>query len=168
MMNRKKSRTPARLDDIHLTGQGESLYLQFADEIHRLIAAGMLKPGDRLPPQRDIARQLDVSVTTLTRAFATLKERGLVLSRPGRGSIVSTAQESFLSHPSPEERLIDLTINRPPTSGFLEALGAILPNLHKDPRYNSSQDFPAAEGATWTREVVARWLAPSVGALASP
>jgi DNA-binding transcriptional MocR family regulator len=141
------------------------IYQQLAEAIAGKIAAGELVAGDRLPPQRDIARMVGVNLTTVTRAFATLQQRGLVESRPGRGSIVArpATTASFKSAPSEEAGFIDLSVNRPATSGYLGALAALLPQLPADPRYSALQDFHAPEGAGWAREALAAWLAPTVG-----
>ena len=80
---------------------GAAIYQQLADEIQRRVAEGELKAGDRLPPQREFARLLGVNVTTVTRAFAALHRRGLVSSRPGRGSMITepTSAIAFASAP---------------------------------------------------------------------
>ena len=44
-------------------------FLQIADALQAAVADGSLKPGDRLPPQRLLAAQLDVDLTTITRAY---------------------------------------------------------------------------------------------------
>ena len=153
------------LKDIQLTEDGGALYRQLADGINRMVSEGALKPGDRLPPQRDIARQLGINLTTVTRAFATLQQRGLVESRAGRGSLIlgpASALE-FVSSPADEAGLIDLTVNRPATTGYLEALAQLMARMPRDPRYASLQDFHAPHGAPWAREAVAKWLAPALG-----
>ncbi|WP_246679826.1 winged helix-turn-helix domain-containing protein [Mesorhizobium sp. B2-3-5] len=77
-------------------------------------SAGTLAVGDRLPPRRDIARALGINVTTVTRALATLQQRGLLEARPGRGTTVAARQAgerpSFVSAPSDESGIIDLSV----------------------------------------------------------
>src|SRR5438876_398209 len=48
------------------------------------VAAGKLAPGDRLPPERDLAARLRVSRMTLRHALASLEQRGLVVRHVGR------------------------------------------------------------------------------------
>ncbi|WP_193370694.1 PLP-dependent aminotransferase family protein [Pelagibius marinus] len=142
------------------------IYQQLAEVIAGKIASGELVPGDRLPPQRDIARMAGVNLTTVTRAFATLQQRGLVESRPGRGSIVArpATTASFKSSPSEAPGFTDLSVNRPATPAYLGVLAKLLPQLPADPRYSALQDFHAPEGPDWAREALAQWLAPAVGA----
>ncbi|WP_342619546.1 PLP-dependent aminotransferase family protein [Rhodoferax sp. GW822-FHT02A01] len=144
---------------------GGAIYQQLADEIERRVTVGQLKPGEHLPPQREFARILGVNLTTITRAFATLQRRGVVASRPGRGSVVTGLAEelAFVSAPEREPGLIDLSVNRPATTDYLEALARFLPKLPKDPRYADLQDFHAPEGPSWAREAVATWLEPVLG-----
>ncbi|MEK1852277.1 MAG: winged helix-turn-helix domain-containing protein, partial [Phyllobacterium sp.] len=47
------------------------------------IAAGLIKSGDALPPQRDIARQLGVDLTTVTRALNEARRLDLIEARTG-------------------------------------------------------------------------------------
>lgn len=154
------------LADFRPTAEGGAIYQQLADEIQRRVAAGELKAGDRLPPQREFARLLDVNLTTVTRAFAALQRRGVVTSRPGRGSVIAgPAQDvSFVSAPDRDTSLIDLSVNRPATTQYLDALARLMARLPKDPRYAELQDFHAPEGPAWAREAVASWLAPATGA----
>lgn len=149
-----------------LTGGDIPIYRQIADMIAQSVVDGRLAVGDRLPPQRDIARMAGVNLTTVTRAFATLQQRGLVESRPGRGSIIADPSRtaSFKSAPVEEQGFIDLSVNRPATQGYLEALAGLLPKLPLDPRYGAIQDFHAPEGPLWAREAIAGWLAPTIGA----
>ena len=141
------------------------IYRQIADLIAERIMQGKLATGDRLPPQRDIARMAGVNLTTITRAFADLQERGLVESRAGRGSIIAdpSVNASFKSAPVDEQGFIDLSVNRPATTGYLQALATLMPQLPQDRRYPFLQDFHAPEGPGWAREAVADWLSPAAG-----
>jgi GntR family transcriptional regulator len=65
------------------------LYLQMADHIAARIDAGELQPGARLPAERDLAAEYRVSLGTARRATAELRERGLVLTLPVKGTFVA-------------------------------------------------------------------------------
>jgi GntR family transcriptional regulator, transcriptional repressor for pyruvate dehydrogenase complex len=65
------------------------LFERIAEQIERSILDGHLKPGDRLPPERDLAQQFDVSRTAVREAVRTLSEKGLVESQHGRGTFVT-------------------------------------------------------------------------------
>jgi DNA-binding transcriptional MocR family regulator len=65
------------------------LYLAIADALAHDVAAGRLAPGERLPPQREMARIIGVDLSTVTRALAECTRRGLVSGTVGRGTFVA-------------------------------------------------------------------------------
>ena len=69
------------------------LFEQVAGEIRRAIADGEAKPGERLPPAKDIAAILDVNTNTVLRSLRLLRDEGLLEFRRGRGiSVVGTPE----------------------------------------------------------------------------
>lgn len=65
---------------------------QIAASIRKSIAASTLSPGDRLPPARQLAKDLGVNMHTVLKAYQQLQEDGLLEVRRGRGvSVVGTA-----------------------------------------------------------------------------
>jgi len=71
------------------------LYEQVAAEIRRAIAEGEAKPGERLPPAKDLAAVLDVNTNTVLRALRLLRDEGLLEFRRGRGiSVAGTPERS--------------------------------------------------------------------------
>jgi DNA-binding FadR family transcriptional regulator len=66
----------------------QRLYEQVADQIGSLVTSGEYKPGDRLPPERDLARRLGVSRPILREAMVALEIAGLVEVRMGAGTFV--------------------------------------------------------------------------------
>jgi len=68
-------------------------------QIKELIAQGALKPGDRLPPERDMAQRLRVSRPTLREAIYALEQMGLVESIQGDGTYVKDVGEQSLKDP---------------------------------------------------------------------
>lgn len=65
-------------------------YREVADAVQAEIATGRLKPGDRLPPQREFADARRLAPSTAARVYAELVRRGLVVGEVGRGTFVRT------------------------------------------------------------------------------
>lgn len=67
----------------------EPPYRRIVDELRGRILTGDLRPGDRVPSVRQLARQWGVAIATATRAMATLRDDGLVEATVGAGTVVS-------------------------------------------------------------------------------
>jgi GntR family transcriptional regulator len=73
------------------------LHEQVAGEIRRAIAEGEAKPGQRLPPAKDLAAVLGVNTNTVLRALRQLRDEGLLEFRRGRGiTVTGTPQHGAL------------------------------------------------------------------------
>ena len=68
-------------------------YEDVAAELRRAIAEGEAKPGERLPPARDLAAVLGVNTNTVLRALRRLRDEGLLDFRRGRGVTVAGTPE---------------------------------------------------------------------------
>ncbi|MET9562831.1 GntR family transcriptional regulator [Streptomyces tauricus] len=70
--------------------QGPRLvYVAIADHVAARIAAGELRPGARLPPERDLAIEYGVAYLTVRRAAQVLRERQLIVTVHGKGTFVA-------------------------------------------------------------------------------
>ena len=69
--------------------QSSRLYEQIVQQIEESILNGTLKPGDQLPPERELALRFGVSRTAVREAVRTLHQRGLVEAYSGRGTFVT-------------------------------------------------------------------------------
>jgi DNA-binding transcriptional MocR family regulator len=93
-------------------------YRGLADAVRLLVADGRVPVGTRLPSERDLTTALGVSRTTVTRAYAELRDRGYLTSRQGSGSVVALPgdpagrRQGSALHPASEQQAgesIDLT-----------------------------------------------------------
>ena len=77
--------------------QPEKLSHGVVRQIEELVLRGILRPGDRLPPERELAERLGVSRPSLREALAELQTRGLIETRAGAGVYVSNVIGSAFS-----------------------------------------------------------------------
>ncbi|MEU3628419.1 GntR family transcriptional regulator [Amycolatopsis coloradensis] len=75
------------------TDLGVAPWRQVRDQIVRLITAGALAPGTRLPPIRQLARDLALASGTVARAYRELEEGGWVRTARAKGTVVADAAE---------------------------------------------------------------------------
>ena len=68
-------------------------YVKVADHLAARIAAGELPPGAMLPAERDLAAGYGVALGTARRAVEALRERGLVVTLPAKGTFVTAPGE---------------------------------------------------------------------------
>ena len=85
------------------------IYTSLATAIAADVQAGRLNPGDRLPPQRELADALGVTVTTVTRGYAEAERLGLVSGEVGRGTFVRPP--AFAPLRTREPGVVDLATN---------------------------------------------------------
>lgn len=64
------------------------LYESAIEQIMSLIKNNKLKPGDKLPPERELAEKLSISRNSLREAFRVLESRGIIKSKPGGGRYI--------------------------------------------------------------------------------
>jgi DNA-binding FadR family transcriptional regulator len=85
----------------------QRLYEQVAGQVTDLVARGEFKPGDRLPPERDLARALGVSRPTVREAMIALEIAGLVEVRVGAGAFVTDKAKQNGTHGEANGRLFE-------------------------------------------------------------
>ena len=96
------------VEDIPLDKHSEEpIYQQLIRHFQLQIASGRLEQGTRLPPSRDLARQLKIGRISVVSAYNELQAKGLISAHPGRGTFVSGPNGSHKSMPQQSQ-----TINR--------------------------------------------------------
>ncbi|WP_333767417.1 aminotransferase-like domain-containing protein [Streptomyces sp. IBSBF 2435] len=131
-----------------------------ADVVAAQIAAGRLRPGDRLPTQRAFARRHGIAESTASRVYAELARRGLVTGEVGRGTFVraaAPAPDPALAEPASAR--VDLELNYPVTAGHSELLAAGLARLARPDVLAAALRPSAAAGTPAARAAVAGLLA---------
>jgi GntR family transcriptional regulator len=70
----------------------EPVFQQIVDHVKREIATGRMKPEDRLPSVRDLAKELVINPNTIARAYQTLEAEGVTYSRRGAGTFIAATK----------------------------------------------------------------------------
>jgi DNA-binding transcriptional MocR family regulator len=130
------------------------IYEALAEALARDVASGRLSAGDRLPPQRELAEALGVTVPTVTRAYSLAARRGLVGGEVGRGTFVRPAITS-----DTDETLVDLSINAVPPHAHLGEIAARLDLPNDAARRAALLNYPPREGRESHRAAGADWIA---------
>jgi DNA-binding transcriptional MocR family regulator len=140
---------------------GGPRFLQIADALQAAVAGGTLKPGDRLPPQRQLAAQLHVDLTTITRAYDEARRRNLLEGRGARGTYVAAPKVELAP-------VLDLSMNTPPPPDgvdFDDMLKQGLAQVLMRADNELLMTYHLGGGSDSDREAGAKWLAPMFGAL---
>lgn len=106
------------------------LYLRLADKIEKDIEGGVLSKGTKLPPQRNLAFDIGVTIGTVSRAYAILRQRGLVSGEVGRGTYVLDRRHDPACAPEPSDRLrFEGTRHLDPPSGKIRFDSTAAPDV---------------------------------------
>ena len=120
----------------------EPLTQQVVLQIKRLIVTKSLKPGEKLPSVRQLAKDLKLNPTTTSRVFSQLAKEGVVIQRPGMGVFVTEGPCPFSTE------YIGETLARQAMSFLVEGLRfglnyteikAILDKQHKELRHTGGE-----------------------------
>src|SRR5437899_11805851 len=90
------------------------LYVRIAETFTRQVAAGVLRPGDRVPSLRKLSNEQGVSMSTALQAYLWLENRGYLEARPQSGFYVRTPFSALIPEPqfeSPKTQPKTVTTN---------------------------------------------------------
>ena len=134
-------------------------YQQIVNYIEQAIGDGRLRPGDRVPPQRDLAKTLGVDLTTVTRAYAEAKRRNLVDAKGALGTFIAAPRAELAA-------VVDMSMNVPPPPAQVDfddmlrrGLSQVL--LRSDPHLLMT--YHLGGGSPADRVAGARWLGQMMG-----
>ena len=140
--------------------QGKPIYLAIADAMADAIKMGVLQPGEKLPPHRDLAWRLKVTVGTVTRGYREAEIRGLLAGEVGRGSYVRARTGSASIPQAGDETgtVVDLSHSIPPPVITTAEFDASLAHVMREPGRLTLLDYTPPEGYLRHRQMGARWL----------
>jgi DNA-binding transcriptional MocR family regulator len=144
-----------------LAVHGGPRFLQIADALQAAVVDGSLKPGDRLPTQRQLAARLEVDLTTVTRAYDEARRRNLLEGRGARGTYVAASKVELTS-------ILDLSMNTPPPPDGVDFDDMLKQGLSQVLMRADSEllmTYHLAGGSDSDRKAGAKWLEPMFGHL---
>lgn len=116
------------------------LYAQFADYLAALITSGKLQPGARLSGERDLAAEHGVSIGTVRRATALLRDRGLIVTLPAKGTYIATTGPPAADLGSGEKPVPDILAAARPLSSIDEMIIDDLTQDEEDAFHDAIRD----------------------------
>lgn len=135
------------------------LYQQIAQQVREAVDDGVLRPGDRLPPQRDLAQQVGVDLTTVTRAFAELRQAGLLDAQGAGGTFIALSAGN-------RSTSVDLSMNIPPLLGsapFAQGMEAGFQHVGQQLGQGELMSYHVGAGTREDRAAAVQWLSPMLG-----
>ena len=132
------------------TDEGVPLYRQIATQIRYMIASGLLKPNEDLPPIRTLATSLRVTPNTVVKAYDELCASGLIAKRRGSGCFVTEIHSKFSEkekHRILEQRIDALLAEGHQLGVSTDALYALLDKRLEALRKHSNKDRLSGEAS---------------------
>lgn len=154
----------ALLDDALQDPAQKPRYQLIAEAIGNGIRAGKLAPGYRLPPQRDLADRLKVTIGTITRAYSEVEHWGLIRGEVGRGTYVREPEAVRMQFGYRSERggpEIDLSLSSPPLASTVEEYtlySNTFRELAQNPRLVELMHYQTVHNANEHRPAALRFL----------
>ena len=118
----------------------EAFHVQIAEKLQDHIIHQQLRPGERLPSERNLAKTFGVNRTTIAEAMNLLAQRGVIRKRPGSGSYVDCVPDAviadsierlFIFRECPHEHLLGLREGLEPQAAALAAAHATPDDLNR-------------------------------------
>ncbi|MGV9317152.1 aminotransferase-like domain-containing protein [Streptomyces sp. NPDC003691] len=132
-------------------------YQSVADAVTEEIRTGGLRPGDRLPPLRDFARERGIAASTAGRVYRELARRGLTVGEVGRGTFVR-AVPGTASLGEDGRSPVDMELNYPVVPEQSDLLARGLGTLVRPGALDSALRPSGAAGTASAREAAADLL----------
>lgn len=132
-------------------------YLALVNALEQDIADGRLSDGDRLPPHRDLARELSLSVGTVSKAYQEAEQRGIVSGHVGQGTFVRRRSASR-AEPTAKHQPVNLALNVPVEGGERQILSTMFNEVVREPDLAPLLRYHPHGGIWEHREIIAASL----------
>ncbi|WP_131082604.1 GntR family transcriptional regulator, partial [Clostridioides difficile] len=135
------------------------IYKTLAMLLEEDIKRGNLNPGDKLPPQRELADFLDLNLSTITRAFKLCEEKGLICAKVGKGTFISSDVNvsNTLLYQTESKDIIELGTVHPPYEQNTYIIDFIK-NVLKQPEMDRFLQYMSPSGTYMQKKSIAKWI----------
>ena len=144
-----------------ISRENKPVYMEIVSALKRDIKRGVLKPGDKLPPQRELADFLGLNLSTITRAFKLCEQRGLIFATVGKGTFISSdvlaSDAVTTADGTSTQGLLDLGMIFPlhdKDQYIIEAMRHVV----KSPEAEDCLSYDAPQKKNADRELGAAWI----------
>ncbi|CDZ30835.1 PLP-dependent aminotransferase family protein [Neorhizobium galegae] len=129
-------------------------YLALVYALEQDISDGHLSDGDRLPPHRELAQRLSLSVGTVAKAYQEAEQRGIISGRVGQGTFVRRRAMSRPDGAAPREP-VNMALNVPAHGRETEVLSGLFSELSRNRDLAQLLDYHPHGGIREHREIIA-------------
>ncbi|MCL6427448.1 PLP-dependent aminotransferase family protein [Bacillus subtilis] len=135
------------------------IYKALAGQLEQDILNGVLLPGTKLPPQRELADYLDLNVSTISKAFKVCELKGLLSATVGSGTFVSydALSNSYLLEDTKPKHLIEMGAILPDHASY-EPLLHQLKNMVQEEDYEKWFSYGRAGESLWQKDAAVKLI----------
>ncbi|WP_028401588.1 PLP-dependent aminotransferase family protein [Ectobacillus panaciterrae] len=135
------------------------IYQALAGQLEQDILNGVLLPGTKLPPQRELADYLDLNLSTISKAFKVCELKGLLSATVGSGTFVSydALSNAYLLEDIKPRHLIEMGATLPDNASY-EPLLLQLKNMLQEADYEKWFGYGRAGDSLWQKDAAMRLI----------
>lgn len=135
------------------------LYKIIAEKLENDINKGVLAPGTKLPPQRELADFLDINVSTVSRAFKLCEQKGFLCAEVGNGTFVASdaAANPYLIAEDGADGIIEMGSVFPENTVNRE-INVQLQKMMSEPDFGKLFQYGRPGGTPWQKETAAKFM----------
>ena len=131
-------------------------YLSLAKRLEDDIKNGLLLPGTKLPPQRELADFLDLNLSTVTKAFNVCETKGLVIAKTGKGTFVQYGRSKTILLPQGKNE-IEMGATIPEIKSYYK-IKDIIQNILQEDNFEELFSYGKFWGRDWQCEAGADFI----------
>ena len=134
------------------------MYKALYRQLESAIQQGVLRAGDKLPPQRQLAQRLNIALATVTRVYKLAEQQGLINAKVGRGSFVSICPVLPQAIRAQDYQCINLSIIKPQVALAETQIAEQLKALSEQQPLTDLMDYNPDGGSLTDQQTARDWL----------